>query len=38
MLKSFKGPKYGIKGLRKYLKVKKRPLLGTIIKPKSWIK
>jgi len=34
MLKSFKGPKYGIKGLRKYLKVKKRPLLGTIIKPK----
>jgi len=34
MLKSFKGPKYGIKGIRKMLKVKKRPLLGTIIKPK----
>ena len=34
MLKSFKGPRYGIKGLRKYLKVKKRPLVGTIIKPK----
>jgi len=34
MLQSFKGPKYGIKGLRKYLKIKKRPLLGTIIKPK----
>jgi len=34
MLKSFKGPKYGIKGLRKYLKVKKRPLVGTIVKPK----
>ncbi len=34
MLRSFKGPKYGIKGLRKYLGVKKRPLLGTIVKPK----
>jgi len=34
MLNSFKGPKYGIKGLRKYLKVKERPLVGTIIKPK----
>jgi len=34
MLESFKGPIYGIKGLRKYLKIKKRPLLGTIIKPK----
>ena len=34
ILKSFKGPRYGIKGLRKYLKIKERPLLGTIIKPK----
>jgi ribulose-bisphosphate carboxylase large chain len=34
ILKSFKGPKYGIKGIRKYLKIKKRPLVGTIIKPK----
>ena len=34
MLDSFKGPMYGIEGLRKYLKIKKRPLLGTIIKPK----
>jgi len=34
MLKSFKGPKFGIKGLRKYLKVKNRPLVGTIVKPK----
>ena len=34
MLKSFKGPRYGIKGLRKMLKVPKRPLLGTIVKPK----
>ena len=31
---SFKGPKYGIRGIRKILKVKERPLLGTIVKPK----
>lgn len=34
MLKSFKGPKYGIQGLRKTFKILKRPFLGTIIKPK----
>ncbi len=34
MLKSFKGPKYGIEGVRKYLKVYDRPLVGTIVKPK----
>lgn len=34
MLKSFKGPRYGIEGVRKLLKIKKRPLVGTIIKPK----
>lgn len=34
ILKSYKGPKFGIKGIRKMLKVKKRPLVGTIIKPK----
>ncbi len=34
MLKSFKGPKYGIQGLRKYMKIPKRPFLGTIVKPK----
>jgi ribulose-bisphosphate carboxylase large chain len=34
MLKSFKGPKFGILGLRKYLKVYDRPLVGTIVKPK----
>jgi len=34
ILKSFKGPKYGIQGIRKILKVPKRPLIGTIIKPK----
>jgi ribulose-bisphosphate carboxylase large chain len=33
LLKSFKGPKYGIKGIRKIFRIK-RPLLGTIIKPK----
>ena len=33
-VKKFKGPKYGISGVRKLLRVKKRPLLGTIIKPK----
>nr|VDD88907.1 RuBisCO long chain, Form III-b [uncultured archaeon] len=34
ILKSFKGPKYGISGIRKMMKVKERPLVGTIIKPK----
>ena len=34
ILKSYKGPQYGIKGVRKMLKVKDRPLVGTIIKPK----
>jgi len=34
MLRKFKGPQFGIKGIRKYLKVKKRPLVGTIVKPK----
>jgi len=34
ILKSYKGPRYGIHGVRKMLKVKNRPLVGTIIKPK----
>ena len=34
MLNSFKGPQYGIKGIRRYLKIKNRPLVGTIVKPK----
>lgn len=34
LLKSFKGPKFGIQGIRKILKVPRRPLLGTIVKPK----
>jgi ribulose-bisphosphate carboxylase large chain len=31
---SFKGPRYGIAGIRQLLRVKDRPLIGTIIKPK----
>ncbi|MCX6750800.1 MAG: ribulose-bisphosphate carboxylase large subunit, partial [Candidatus Pacearchaeota archaeon] len=34
MLKSFKGPRYGIEGLRKIMNIPKRPFLGTIVKPK----
>ncbi len=34
ILNSFEGPKYGIAGIRKLLRVPKRPLCGTIIKPK----
>jgi ribulose-bisphosphate carboxylase large chain len=34
IIKSFKGPLFGIKGVRKILKVPKRPLCGCIIKPK----
>ena len=34
LVKSFKGPLYGIDGIRKLLKTPKRPLCGTIIKPK----
>ncbi|MEM5855360.1 MAG: type III ribulose-bisphosphate carboxylase [Candidatus Aenigmatarchaeota archaeon] len=38
ILRSFKGPKYGIDGIRKIFKVKDRPLIGTIIKPKIGLK
>jgi ribulose-bisphosphate carboxylase large chain len=38
LLKSFKGPKYGIHGIRKLLKIQKRPLIGTIVKPKLGLK
>jgi ribulose-bisphosphate carboxylase large chain len=34
LVRSFKGPQFGIEGIRKLLKVKDRPLVGTIIKPK----
>ncbi len=38
IIKSFRGPEFGIHGVRKLLGVKKRPLLGTIIKPKLGLK
>jgi ribulose-bisphosphate carboxylase large chain len=34
LVRSFKGPKYGIRGIRELFKVYGRPLVGTIIKPK----
>ena len=34
IMKKFHGPKFGIDGIRKLLRVKNRPLIGTIIKPK----
>ena len=34
LIRSFKGPRFGIAGIRKLLKVPVRPLVGTIIKPK----
>ncbi len=34
LLSNFKGPAFGISGIRKLLKIPKRPLIGTIIKPK----
>ncbi|MFH2110235.1 MAG: type III ribulose-bisphosphate carboxylase [Candidatus Bathyarchaeota archaeon] len=34
LVKSFKGPRYGIKGVREVTRIKDRPLVGTIIKPK----
>jgi ribulose-bisphosphate carboxylase large chain len=38
LVRSFKGPKYGIKGVRKLLNIRDRPLVGTIIKPKLGLK
>ena len=34
LVRSFHGPKYGIAGVRRLLRVRDRPLVGTIIKPK----
>ena len=34
IIKSFNGPKFGINGIRKFMSVKNRPLVGTIVKPK----
>ena len=33
-LRNYKGPNYGIKGIRKMMKVKKRPITGAVPKPK----
>jgi ribulose-bisphosphate carboxylase large chain len=38
LVKSFKGPRYGLAGVRELLGVKDRPLVGTIIKPKLGLK
>lgn len=38
ILSSFYGPRYGIKGIRKMMKVYNRPFLGTIVKPKLGLK
>ena len=38
LISSFKGPMYGIAGIRNLLKVPKRPIVGTIIKPKLGLK
>ena len=38
LVKGFKGPKFGIQGVRSLLKVPERPLVGTIIKPKLGLK
>lgn len=37
VLKHFKGPKFGIEGVREYTKVYDKPLLGGIVKPKTGI-
>jgi ribulose-bisphosphate carboxylase large chain len=34
IVSAYKGPKFGIEGIRKLTKIDKRPLLGTIVKPK----
>jgi ribulose-bisphosphate carboxylase large chain len=38
LLASIKGPAFGISGVRELLKIQKRPLVGTIIKPKLGLK
>ncbi|MCW4015652.1 MAG: type III ribulose-bisphosphate carboxylase [Candidatus Bathyarchaeota archaeon] len=38
LVQSFKGPKYGVTGIRELLGVKDRPFVGTIIKPKLGLK
>ena len=38
LIRSFEGPQYGVRGIRKLMKVTDRPLVGTIIKPKLGLK
>lgn len=38
LVRGFKGPRFGVDGIRKLLKVYDRPLVGTIIKPKLGLK
>jgi ribulose-bisphosphate carboxylase large chain len=38
LVRSFRGPKYGVDGIRRLLNVQDRPLVGTIIKPKLGLK
>ena len=38
LIKSFKGPQFGINGIRQLLKIYDRPFIGTIIKPKLGLK
>jgi len=38
LLRSFKGPRYGIDRIRRLLKIRDRPLVGTIVKPKLGLK
>lgn len=38
LLNGFKGPKFGVPGIRRLLRVRDRPLVGTIIKPKLGLK
>ena len=33
-VKSFKGPEFGISGIRRFMKIEKRPILATVPKPK----
>ena len=37
-IKKYRGPRYGIEGVRKLFKVRNRPLIGTIVKPKLGLK
>lgn len=38
LIKSYKGPQFGIEGIRNLFNVHERPLIGTIIKPKLGLK